>query len=95
MMVNPRSSVTAEDLLQNIAESTHELSHMVTSTSCLLALYIRNETTRLVPDRVVEAAEVASRSVGELRKVMWNLGMLREILATREPVGGINIKRIA
>ena len=95
MLVNPRSSVTAEDLLRSIAESTHELSHMVTSTSCLLALYIRSETTRLVPDRVVEAAEVASRSVGELRKVMWNLGMLREILAVREPVGGISIKHIA
>jgi hypothetical protein len=95
MLVNPRSSVTTEDLLLSIAESTHELSHMVTSTSCLLALYIRSETTRLVPDRVVEAAEVASRSVGELRKVMWNLGMLREILAVREPVGGINIKRIS
>ena len=95
MSNNPRPLMTVEELLLSIAESTHELSQMVTNTSCLLALYIRGETTRLVPEGVVQAAEVASRAVGELQKVMWNLGMLREILAVRESVEGINIKRIA
>ncbi len=67
------------DLLSKIEEHAHKLSNSVGCSMNLLVLQIR-EADDLAPERIIQAAALATQAAGTLQKLMWELHRVRSLV---------------